>query len=70
MSKADQIYDQIEQKIKSDKGKIIAIDEESGDYFIADDELQAYHKALKKHPNKTFVFKRIGFTHTYFVGAF
>ena len=50
------------------KGKIIAIDAKSGDYFIGDSEIDAYKKAVKKHPNKKFVFKRIGFT-THFVRA-
>ncbi|MBS3157657.1 hypothetical protein J4206_00030 [Candidatus Woesearchaeota archaeon] len=51
------------------KGKIIALDAESGEYFIGDSELDAYKKATKNAPKKQFVFKRIGFASTHFVGA-
>lgn len=54
------------------KGKIVAIDTESGSYFIGDSELDAYRKALQKHPDKRgkqFVFKRVGFESAHFVGA-
>jgi len=51
------------------KGKILAIEPESGGYFIGDSEIEAYKKAIKSYPSKTFVFKRIGFKVTHFVGA-
>lgn len=54
------------------KGKIVAIDTGTGNYFIGDSELDAYKKAMQKHPNnqgKQFVFKRVGFDSTHFVGA-
>jgi len=51
------------------KGKMVAIDADTGAYFIGDTELDAYKKAVKKLPNKQFVFKRIGFASTYFVGV-
>ena len=51
------------------KGKIVAIDTDTGKYFIGDSELDAYKKAIKQIPNKHFIFKRIGFPHTHFVGA-
>lgn len=50
-------------------GKIVAIDTESGNYFVGDSELDAYKKAIQKCPDKQFVFKRIGFDSTHFVGA-
>lgn len=52
------------------KGEIVAIDPESGKYFLGKTELDAYKKASKQLPNKKFVFKRIGFASTHFVGAF
>ncbi|HLC85247.1 MAG TPA: hypothetical protein VJH22_05635 [Candidatus Nanoarchaeia archaeon] len=70
MARAEELYRKMEDDLSQYKGKIVAIDEESGDYFIGDDELEAYHKAHKKHPSNKFVFKRIGFKTTYFVGAF
>ena len=51
------------------KGKIVAIDTDTGKYFIGDSELDAYHEAIKQNPKKQFVFKRIGFDSTHFVGA-
>ena len=51
------------------KGKIVAIDSDTGNYFIGDSELDAYKKATKQHPKKQFIFKRIGFTSTHFVGT-
>ena len=51
------------------RGKIVAIDTDSGNYFIGNSELDAYKKAIKKYPNKKFVYKRIGFNSTHFVGA-
>ena len=51
------------------KGKIVAIDTESGKYFIGSSEIDAYKKAAKRHPNKQFIYKRIGFESAHFVGA-
>ena len=51
------------------KGKIVAIDIGSGDYFVGNSELDAYKKAIKRYPSRKFVFKRIGFDSTHFVGA-
>jgi len=51
------------------KGKIVAIDADTSAYFIGNNELDAYKKAIKKLPNKQFIFKRIGFDSTHFVGA-
>ncbi len=70
IKKANEIFQKINQTLAEKyKGKIVAIDAESGKYYIGDSELQAYDQALKQHPKKQFVFKRIGFESTYFVGA-
>lgn len=45
---------------KKFKGKVIAIEIDSGDYVIGDDELDATVKA-KKFPDKIFTFIRIGY---------
>ena len=50
---------------KQYKGKIVAIEPESGDYFIGDTTKEAYYKAIVKHPNKPFHFIRIGFKGVY-----
>ena len=58
--KGKTIYRKLQPKFKKDKGKIVAIEIESGDYFIGEDELEAAKKARGKSPDKIFVFFRIG----------
>ncbi|MBI4010464.1 MAG: hypothetical protein HY361_04755 [Candidatus Aenigmarchaeota archaeon] len=71
ITEANSIFEKISKKLPPKyKGKIVAIDADSGNYFIGDSELDAYKMAIKKYPNKQFVFKRIGFDSTHFVGAF
>ena len=71
VSKINAIFKEISRKLLPKyKGKIVAIDVDSGDYALGDTELDAYKKALEKHPDKQFIFKRIGFSSTHFVGAF
>ncbi len=68
--KAEEILQKINQKeSEKHKGEIVAIETESEDYFVGASEIDAYHKAVKKYPKKQFVFKRIGFPATHFVGA-
>jgi hypothetical protein len=43
------------------KGKIIAIEVDSGDYFIGDSVIEAGDKAKQKYPDKIFHFMRIGY---------
>ena len=69
MSRADEIYRRIEPSIRQHKGKFVLIEPETGDYFVGETEEEAYLNARRKHPTKKFVFKRIGFRYTYFVGA-
>lgn len=59
--KGKSVYKKLQPKLKKDKGKIVAIEIESGDYFIGDDELEAARKARNKFPDKIFVFFRIGY---------
>ena len=66
----DTLFGEINRKLlPKHKGKIVALDVDSGSYFIGDSELDAYKKAIKQSPNKQFVFKRVGFNSTHFVGA-
>ena len=70
IKEANEIFEKIDKELSSKyKGKIVAIDSDTGDYFLGTSELDAYKKAMKKYPNKKFVFKRIGFKETHFVGA-
>lgn len=70
MSEANLVFKKIDRNLSLRyKGKIVAIDIESGDYFIGDSELDAYEKAIEKYPGKKFIFKRIGFGSTHFIGT-
>ena len=71
IKRADQIYEaQIREKLEQGhKGEIVAIEVASGDFFLGRNEIEAYEKAVKKYPDKTFVYKRIGYKATHFVGA-
>ena len=68
---ANKIFESINKDLSPRyNGKIVAIDTNSGDYFIGDSTLDAYKKAIKKHPKTQFAFKRIGIKIPYLVGAF
>ncbi len=64
----EEIYEKIHGKLKGLDGKIIAIDLETGDYFIGKNTIEAYEKGQKKYPKKEFLFKRIGSKTAFFVG--
>lgn len=72
IDRAREIY---EKELKSELeahegGKIVAVEVESGDYFLGDSEVEAYEQAIKKYPAKKFAFLRVGAKTTHFVGAF
>lgn len=46
--------------LRRHKGHIIAIEPDSGRYFIGMDELEAAHLALASMPGKVFDFFRVG----------
>ncbi|MAF50651.1 MAG: hypothetical protein CMH64_01035 [Nanoarchaeota archaeon] len=67
--KVDKIFIDINRKLSSKyKGKMVAIEPASGDYFVGSSTSDAYKKASQKYPKKKFFFKRIGFKYAYFVG--
>ena len=58
------IYD---QKIKDDlgpefKGKVVAIDIYSGDYEIADDDLEATDRLMERRPDAFTWMERVGYS--------
>ena len=56
------VYKLLKPKLeKKFKGKVIAIEVDSGDYVIGSDELDAALKAQKKFPHKIFTFIRVGY---------
>ena len=70
IKEADMLFEKISKELLPKfKGKIVAIDTDSGNYFIGDSELDAYKKAINSYPNRKFIFKRIGFNSTHFAGA-
>jgi len=71
IKRADKIYKtQLREKLeKGYEGEIVDIEIASGDFFLGRNEIEAYEKAVKKYPDKTFVYKRIGYKATHFVGT-
>ncbi len=61
--KAEAIYrKKLKPKLKDKyQGRIVAIDVESGDYFVGETVLEAIEKGRKKHPGKLFYAVRIGY---------
>jgi len=61
LEKGKSIYKKLKSKLERDfKGKVIAIEVDSGKYVIGEDELEAAIKAKEKFPGKIFDFIRIG----------
>jgi len=71
IKKANQLYESnLRKKIeRNHKGEIVAIDIDSGDFFLGKNEIEAYEKGIKKYPDRTFVYKRVGYKATHFVGS-
>lgn len=63
------VYQHLKDQLKGLEGKFVAIEPDSGDYFIGIDPLEAYEKAKKKHPTKEFFYKRVGSKTAFVVGA-
>ena len=56
------IYKRLRPNLESKlKGKILAIEVETGGYVVGKDELDAIVKAKKKFPGKIFYFVRVGY---------
>ena len=72
IDKARRIYDErLKSELEPDhNGEILAVEVESGDYFLGDSAIEAYDKAVKKHPGRKFAFLRVGAEATYTVGTF
>jgi hypothetical protein len=64
--KADRIYEQIREQLEAEHwGKIVAIDLDTGEYFIDDDVLEATMKARSAHPGCIPYVKRIGYPYVW-----
>lgn len=69
MKNIEKIYEPLKEKLKGSEGKIIAIEPETGDYFIGKDIVEAYEKGRTKYPHKEFFFKRVGTKTAFVVGT-
>lgn len=58
------LVDLINRREARHKGKLVVIEPESGEYFIGDTMMEAFRKARRRYPDRTFVFKRIGYRWT------
>lgn len=70
--KGEEVYRKIKARLeKKHRGEFAAIEVDTGDYFLGDDQIEAVEKAKKKFPNKIFYFVRIGFptAYTHFYGS-
>lgn len=65
--KGQKIYDEILKPLlePGHKGEIVAIEVESGDYFLGESVLEATGKGREKYPNKVFYAVRIGYPVVY-----
>jgi hypothetical protein len=62
VAKGKVVYERFRKKLeKKYFGKFVAIEVESGDYFLGDTLAEADTKARAKHPDKVFYAVRIGF---------
>ncbi len=59
--KAKAIYETIRDEMEANyMGKIVAVDPETGDYFIGNSGIEAGQKAREKYPDKIFFLIRVG----------
>ena len=56
------IYDKIKAELEPEhNGEIVAIDIETGDYFLGKNVVEAVSKARERYPNKIFHTVKVGF---------
>ena len=59
--KAKAIYETIREEMEENyMGKIVAIDPETGDYFIGNSGIEAGKKGREKYPDKIFFLIKVG----------
>lgn len=60
--KGREIYKRLKEDLEPQyRGKIVAIDVETGDYFLGNTVIEAGKKGRQKYPQKIFHFIRVGF---------
>lgn len=64
--KGFQIFEALPPELtEKHRGQFIAIEVDSGDYFIGETEMEANQNAQAKHPGKIFFLGRIGYPTAY-----
>lgn len=59
--KAKKIYKKLRTTLEREhKGQVVAINIDSGEYVIGEDELEAARRARARFPGKVFYFFRVG----------
>lgn len=63
VEQGEEIYQkQLKDKLEPDyRGQIVAIEVDSGDYFLGRNVIEATDKAKAKHPDKYFYVVKVGF---------
>ena len=65
-SRGKQIYAVLREKLEPEhKGRIVAIDPDTGDYFLGNTLFEADKKARQKYPGKVFYAVKIGYPAVY-----
>ncbi|MFQ6061960.1 MAG: hypothetical protein ACE5J9_02130 [Methanosarcinales archaeon] len=60
-SKGERIYLSLKNKLEpTHKDEIVAIDVDTGEYFLGKNTIEAVKKGRKKYPNKVFYTVKIG----------
>ena len=60
-SKGEKIYAEIKEKLEPTlNNKFVAIEVDSGDYFIGNDAIEATNKARERYPGSVFFLVRVG----------
>jgi len=62
VAQGQRIYETfLQEELESEhKGKVAAIEVESGDYFLGESVVEAAKKAREKYPEKLFYFAKVG----------
>lgn len=60
-AKGKKVYEGIKERLEENhKDKFVAIEPDSGSYFLGSEPMKAINKGKKKYPNKIFYLVRIG----------
>lgn len=62
VDKGKEIYGKIKDKLEPEhKGEFVAIEVDTGDYFVGKDPIEADERAREKYPAAVFFLARIGY---------